>query len=62
MNNEHLVPVNVQDIANRLYDKNLSANERLVLLQRLDAIREYTETQYKKHNFVDFGQTYSGRK
>ncbi len=62
MKNNHLVPVNVQDIASRLHDKNLTANERLVLLQRLDAIREYCEQQYKKHNFVDFGQTYSGRK
>lgn len=41
MKNDHLVPVNIQDIVNRLSDKNLSYNERAVLVQRLEAIREY---------------------
>lgn len=62
MRNDHLVPVNVQDIANRLGEKNLTANERLVLLQRLEAIRDFCDRQHKKHNYVDFGQLYSGRK
>jgi len=41
MKNEHLVPVNVQDIVNRLKEKNLSYNERIVLIQRLEAIRDF---------------------
>ena len=41
MKNEHLVPVNVQDIVNRLKEKNLSYNERMVLIQRLETIRDY---------------------
>ena len=41
MKNEHLVPVNVQDIVNRLKEKNLSYNERMVLIQRLEAIRDF---------------------
>jgi len=41
MKNEHLVPVNVQDIVSRLKEKNLSYNERMVLIQRLEAIRDY---------------------
>lgn len=60
--NDHLVPVNVQDIANRLSEKGLTANERLVLLQRLEAIREFCEYEHRKHNYVDFAQVYSGRK
>ena len=62
MKNNHLVPVNVQDIANRLNDRGLAANERLVLLQRLEAIREYCEYEHKKHNYVDFGQVYGVKK
>lgn len=56
MKNEHLVPVNVQDIVNRLSASNLSSNEKLVLLQRLEAIRDYCDREYNKHNYVDFGQ------
>jgi hypothetical protein len=41
MKNEHLVPINVQDIVNRLKEKNLSYNERMVLIQRLEAIRDF---------------------
>lgn len=62
MKNEHLVPVNVQDIVSRLGDSNLSPNERLVLLQRLEAIRDYCKSEYDRLNYVDFGQLPSGRK
>lgn len=62
MKNDHLVPVNVQDIANRLCEKNLSANERLVLLQRLEAIREFCEYEHRKHNYVDFSKVYTSKR
>lgn len=61
MKNNHLVPVNIQDIVNRLNDSSLNANEKLVLLQRLEAIRDYCISAYEKHNYVDFGKTF-GRK
>ena len=56
MKNEHLVPVNVQDIVSRLRESNLSTNERMVLIQRLEAIMEYCSEALKKLNFVDLGQ------
>jgi hypothetical protein len=62
MKNEHLIPVNIQDIVNRLRETGLSTNEKLVLLQRLEAIRDFCDESYKKFNYVDLGQVYSGRK
>lgn len=62
MKNEHLVPVNIQDIVSRLGDNNLSANERLVLIQRLEAVKDYCTEALNKHNYVDFGQVRMGRK
>ena len=62
MKNEHLVPVNIQDIVSRLKERSVSTNEKLVLLQRLEAIRDFCDDAYKKHNYVDFGKAYSGRK
>jgi len=62
MKNEHLVPVNIQDIVNRLGDNNLSANERLVLIQRLEAVKDYCTEALNKYNYVDFGQVRMGRK
>jgi hypothetical protein len=41
MKNEHLVPVNIQDIVNQLNNKNIRENERANLIIRLDAIRDY---------------------
>jgi len=58
MKNEHLVPVNVQDIVNRLTERNLSQNERFVLIQRLEAIRDFCTEAVKKHNYVDLGQVW----
>lgn len=62
MKNEHLVPVNVQDIVGRLSESNLSQNERFVLIQRLEAIRDYCTEAVKKHNYVDMGQVWSRKK
>lgn len=49
MKNEHLVPVNVQDIVNRLKDKNMSENERMNLILRLEAIRDYAAAAVAKN-------------
>jgi hypothetical protein len=49
MKNDHLVPVNIQDIVNRLKDKNVSENERLNLIQRLETIRDYCAAAVAKN-------------
>lgn len=59
MKNEHLVPVNVQDIVSRLRETSLSTNERMVLIQRLEAIQDFCSAALKKHNYVDLGQVWS---
>jgi hypothetical protein len=50
MKNEHLVPVLVQDIVNRLNEKDVKENERANLLIRLDAIRDYVTAAIVKEN------------
>lgn len=50
MKNEHLVPVVVQDIVNKLNDKSIQENERANLLLRLDAIRDYVTAAVVKAN------------
>jgi hypothetical protein len=50
MKNEHLVPVNIQDIVNRLKDKSVGENERANLLLRLDAIRDYVTASVVRAN------------
>ena len=50
MKNEHLVPVNIQDIVNQLNNKNIRENERANLLIRLDAIRDYVTAAVVKAN------------
>ena len=50
MKNEHLVPVNVVDVVNRLSGKNLSENERINLVLRLEAIRDYAAAAVAKHS------------
>jgi|688.fasta_scaffold14638_14 hypothetical protein len=62
MKNDHLIPVNVKDIISRLGDNGLTPNERLVLIQRLEAIQQYCSDALKKYNYVDLGQVYTGRK
>ena len=49
-NNLHLVPVNVQDIVEKLSNKNMKENERMNYVLRLEAIREYCEHALKKTN------------
>lgn len=50
MKNDHLVPVVVQDIVNKLNDKNIRENEKANLLIRLDAIRDYVTAAVVKAN------------
>ena len=50
MQNEHLVPVVVQDIVNKLNDKNTRENEKANLLLRLDAIRDYVTAAVVRAN------------
>lgn len=50
MKNEHLVPIVIQDIVNKLKDPNLKENERANILVRLDAIRDYVTAAVVKAN------------
>lgn len=50
MKNEHLVPVNIQDIVNRLNDKTINENEEMNILLRLEAIRDYTSQAVFRYN------------
>lgn len=59
MKNDHLVPVNIQDIVNRLNAKNISENERANLLVRLDAIRDYVTAAVVKANSNNENRTFN---
>lgn len=59
MKNEHLVPVNIQDIVNKLNDKNIRENERANLLLRLDAIRDYVTAAVVKANYNNENRTFN---
>lgn len=59
MKNDHLVPVNIQDIVNRLNDKNIRENERANLLVRLDAIRDYVTAAVVKANSNNENRTFN---
>lgn len=59
MKNDHLVPVNIQDIVNRLNAKNISENERANLLLRLDAIRDYVTAAVVKANSKNENRSYN---
>jgi len=50
MKNEHLVPVNVVDIVQRMADKNIKENEKINLLLRLEAIRDYAAAAIVKNS------------
>ena len=50
MKNEHLIPINIQDIVNRLNSKDIKENEKANLLLRLDAIRDYVTAAVVKAN------------
>lgn len=49
-NNLHLVPASVQDIVEKLADRNMRENERANYILRLEAIKEYCESTLKKMN------------
>lgn len=53
MKNEHLVPVNIIDIANRITDKNTRDNERMNLVIRLETIRDYCNTVLTKQTKIN---------
>ena len=59
MKNDHLVPVNIQDIVNRLNAKDLRENERMNLLLRLDAIRDYVTAAVVKANQKNENRTFN---
>ena len=59
MKNDHLVPVNIQDIVNRLNDKNIKENERMNLLMRLDTIRDYVTAAVVKANSKNENRTFN---
>jgi len=42
MKNLHLVPINIQDLVEKLNDKNVRENELMNYQLRLEAIRDYT--------------------
>jgi len=48
--NLHLVPINVVDIVERLNNKDLRDNEKQILLQRLETIRDYCASAIVKNN------------
>lgn len=48
MKNEHLVPVSIMDIVDKLKSPNLSVNERMNLVLRLEAIRDFCENNARR--------------
>ena len=50
MQNLHLVPINVQDLIEKMLDKNIRENEHYNYVIRVEAIREYCEEALRKNN------------
>lgn len=50
MQNLHLVPINVQDLIEKMLDKNIRENEHHNYVLRVEAIREYCEEALRKNN------------
>lgn len=48
MKNEHLVPVIVQDLVNKLNDKSIGENEKFNILVRLETILVYVSEAVNK--------------
>ena len=48
MKNEHLVPVNILDIGEKIAQQNIRENERANYLLRLEATRDYCDALIKK--------------
>ena len=49
MKNLHLVPVNIQDLIDKMLDKNIRENEAMNYQLRLEAIRDYCSIAINKH-------------
>ena len=49
MKNEHLVPVNVIDLVNKINDKNIRENEHQNYVLRVEAIRDYCDESLKRN-------------
>lgn len=49
MKDLHLVPVNIQDIADKLGHPTTGYNERLLLEKRLEVIRDYINITLNNH-------------
>jgi len=50
MKNLHLVPVNVQDLIEKMLDKNIRENEHQNYVLRVEAIVEFCEEALRKNN------------
>jgi hypothetical protein len=50
MKNEHLIPVNVIDIVNKLSDSSVRENELNNYVMRLEAIRDYCSMSLNTHS------------
>lgn len=48
MKNQHLIPINIIDIVERLNDSNIRDNERNNYIHRLEVIRDYCDMAIKK--------------
>lgn len=64
MKNLHLIPVNIQDIVEKMLDKNTRENEKHNYTLRIEAVRDYCSDALKhmdnKISAVQFGK--KGRK
>ena len=60
MKNEHLIPANVLDLAEKISSQTAHENERLNYLIRLEAIRDYCDIVLKKSKpLFDVTDTFS---
>lgn len=50
MKNQHLVPVNILDIYEKLSDPRIKENEKANYILRLETIRDYCDAAVKKAN------------
>ncbi len=46
--NEHLLPVNIVDLVQKLNDPSIRENERMNYILRLETIRDYCDAAVKK--------------
>lgn len=48
MKNQHLIPINIIDLVEKLNDPRTNENERNNYLQRLETVRDYCDIAVKK--------------